>query len=108
MLQLAAVLHAGLNGDKPDVLSLSLNERNERTGGALNEDKRFSLLLNYDYSATVSVASLAATHNESSGGGNMFLVLKENGTLQLWSLEQREMIQRFGLGERVMKPAIQE
>ena len=60
-----------------------------------SKDSILELVLDYDYGATVSVAALYPNSEH-------FLLLKENGSIQLWNAKNGQLTNRFSLGQEVI------
>ncbi|CAF0746511.1 unnamed protein product [Brachionus calyciflorus] len=80
------LLHGALSSNK-ESLSLKLDFSNE--AGNQN-DKRLELIINYDAGRIVGISSVnPQTEN--------FLVLKEFGTIQVWNVKKRQIVNRLHL-----------
>ena len=75
---------------------ISLRKANEQSSQLSHSaDDTLSLLVDFGTSPTVSLATLAGSVTAKEPH---FLVLKQNGCLQIWSARQRRILDRFYLG----------
>lgn len=79
------------NNTKKDIVSLNLDISNQKDN---KNEKRIELLVNYDVGKVVCVSSIFPY-------SEYFLVLKEYGTVQVWSVKKKQIVHKFHLKKHV-------
>lgn len=81
------------NEDDKEILNLELDFNNHAIS---QEDSRLGLAVNFDYGRVVGADTIVGLNNQQ-----FYLVLKEFGTIQVWSLEDSRIVNRLNLNQKV-------
>ena len=76
-----------------EILNLELDFNNHAIS---QEDSRLGLAVNFDYGRVVGADTIVGLNNQQ-----FYLVLKEFGTIQVWSLEDSRIVNRLNLNQKV-------